>query len=852
MEIKKKLRKKRGAHVRDARCRAVGRRPEASVSPTSGDLIKAAMKKKGNGVSLARKGSALLRADLNGKRSDPSNGASRPLPRGGATAELEQAIQRYVDLYDFAPIGYVSFSRDGRIAEINLAAIRLLGGTRARWIGNPFAMCVAREDTQLFLHHLLRCRTAESRVETELRLKSPASDVLHVLLSSTPTSSSLHDGALLFQTALVDLTERKRAEAELRRSERRYRTLFDFAPVGVYACDAKGLIVEFNQRAAGLWGRQPKIRDPAERFCGSFKIFYPDGRPMAHKDCPMARVLRGEKVPPRECEIVVEREDGGRRNLAVHPTALKNDRGKIIGAINSLYDITQRKLTEQSLAESALMRDALYRFVEKRQEAKSVEDIYAAGLEVALSGLRCDRAAILLYDAAGTMRFVAWHGLSPRYRRAVDGHSPWKCGAKNPQPVAIDNIDFAKISKSLKVHIRTEGIRAIAFIPLVARGKLIGKMAVYYDEPHFFPRKQLNLALNIGRQLALGIEHKKADEALRQSEELHRAFVNQTQVGMARGDLKGRIVFLNREMCQMLGYEESDLIGRRISDITHQDDRAETRRLFRRLVRKGESYQTEKRYIRKDGSVLWVSVSASPTHDAKGRIQAAVAVVRDVSDRKRAQALLEERARGLEGEILEISDREQRRIGQELHDSLCQHLTAVAFMSRSMATRLRKHRVIDVEDIEKIAELINDGVTEARTIARGLHPVEMDPNGLVDALQSLLQKRSRLPYRLDLDEELSFSDPTVALHLYRIASEAVINANKHARARELVLRMRSSPKQIELSVTDDGVGLGKKSGDGAGMGFHIMDYRARSIGARLEVTPVKPHGTRVACYVPRQ
>jgi len=206
----------------------------------------------------------------------------------------------------------------------------------------------------------------------------------------------------------------------------------------------------------------------------------------------------------------------------------------------------------------------------------------------------------------------------------------------------------------------------------------------------------------------------------------------------------------------------------------------------------------------------------------------------------------------LEREVLEVATLEQRRIGQELHDSLCQHLTAVAFMSRSMAERLRKHRVIDVEDIEKVAELINDGVTEARTIARGLHPVEMDPNGLADALQSLMQRRSHLPYRLDMDEDLPIPDPDVALHLYRIASEAVINANKHACARELVLRMRSSPQQIELSVTDDGVGLGKNSGDGAGMGFHIMDYRARSIGARLEITPVKPHGTRVACYLPRQ
>jgi signal transduction histidine kinase len=172
-------------------------------------------------------------------------------------------------------------------------------------------------------------------------------------------------------------------------------------------------------------------------------------------------------------------------------------------------------------------------------------------------------------------------------------------------------------------------------------------------------------------------------------------------------------------------------------------------------------------------------------------------------------------------------------------------------MARTVAMRLKNHRVLDAADIDKIAELINEGVTEARTIARGLHPVEMDPAGLSNALQALLNRHSKLPYRLEM-EELSIFDPTTALHLYRIAHEAVINANKHARARELVVRMHSSNKGIELSVTDDGVGVPLKPKGGPGMGFHIMDYRARSIGARLEIKRVKPHGTRVACFLPRK
>jgi PAS domain S-box-containing protein len=323
----------------------------------------------------------------------------------------------------------------------------------------------------------------------------------------------------------------------------------------------------------------------------------------------------------------------------------------------------------------------------------------------------------------------------------------------------------------------------------------------------------------------------------------------------------------------MLGYKQSEILGKRIVDITHHDDIAESKRLFRQTIEKGESYNFEKRYLRKDGSAIWVNVAASPMRDEKGRPQSAVSVIRDITDRKQAYAMLESRVEErtrelvtaneelqnqialrhrLEGEILEISDREQRRLGQDLHDSLCQHLTATAYMAQVMARRLQEHRVVEVKDLEKIATLINDGVTEARTIARGLHPVEMDSAGLTTALRSLLHRQSKLPYRLDIDEDISVSDPTVALHLYRIAREAVINANKHAHARELFVRMGKSRNQIELSVTDDGAGLGKQTSDAGGMGFHIMNYRARSIGARLEITTIKPHGTRVACYLPHE
>ena len=656
------------------------RKRQTSAGGAARDVIRADMKEIKRGFREPKK-SANGAARRNSATRHPANG---PVFKHPATA-LEAAIQRYVDLFDFAPIGYVSLNRVGHIEEINLAAAQLLGGSRDRLIGKPFALYVTKEDSVLFLNHLLRCRSSESRIETELHLKKRSGEIMLAHLASSPMTSSMRDGVLFYQTAIINLTERKRAEEAIRQSEKRYRTLFDLVPVALYTCDAKGLIQEYNQHAVELWGREPKRNHPSEKFCGSLKIFYPDGRPMRHDNYPMARALRGEKLTAADLEIVVEQSGGARRNVLVSPTALRNGQGKIIGAINCLHDVTVRKRTEN---------------------------------------------------------------------------------------------------------------------------------------------------------------------ALRESEERSRAVIHQSTAGITGTDLTGRIIFANEKFCSVLGYKERELVGKTIFEITHPGDATESRLLFRRIVTKGEPYQLEKRYLRKDGSALWVSVSASPLRDAEGKTQSAVAIIIDISDQKKAQAFLEDRARGLEGEILAISDREQRRIGQDLHDSLCQHLTAIAFMARSVALRLKKHRVIEVEHIEEIAELINDGVTEARTIARGLHPVEMEPPGLVTALAALVKQRHwPVSCRLEADEEISVQDSTVALHLYRIAREAVINANKHARAREIIVRMRRSGKGIELSVIDDGVGIPGNSPAGSGMGFHIMQYRARSIGARLEIKPIKPHGTRVTCYV---
>jgi PAS domain S-box-containing protein len=178
----------------------------------------------------------------------------------------------------------------------------------------------------------------------DLPLKSKSGDKREVEIVANRYDE---DGKQVVQCNVRDITERKRTERALRASEERFRTLFALGPSAVYACDAEGVIQDFNQRAAELWGRTPAQGDDSERFCGSIKMFRPDGSFMRHDECPMAWVISGKMSEVNDEEVIVERPDGSRVNAVVNIRPLRNERGEMTGAINCAYDITERKHVEE-------------------------------------------------------------------------------------------------------------------------------------------------------------------------------------------------------------------------------------------------------------------------------------------------------------------------------------------------------------------------------------------------------------------------------------------------------------------------------------------------------------------------
>ncbi|RPI42504.1 MAG: PAS domain S-box protein, partial [Hyphomicrobiaceae bacterium] len=162
--------------------------------------------------------------------------------------------------------------------------------------------------------------------------------------------------------------------------------------------------------------------------------------------------------------------------------------------------------------------NALYRFTDRLFRAQTLPDVCDAALDAISEALGCERASILIFDDSGVMRFVAWRGLSENYRRAVEGHSPWTRDTKDPQAICLPHIDTADIPETLKATVKAEGIGALAFVPLCAKGELVGKFMTYYDAPHVFERAEMDLAVTIARQLGFSLERMRAEESLREAQ----------------------------------------------------------------------------------------------------------------------------------------------------------------------------------------------------------------------------------------------------------------------------------------------------------------------------------------------
>jgi PAS domain S-box-containing protein len=363
--------------------------------------------------------------------------------------------------------------------------------------------------------------------------------------------------------------------------------------------------------------------------------------------------------------------------------------------------------------------------------------------------------------------------------------------------------------------------------------------------------------LNLQREIA---ERERAERSLRESEAHARAVLDTAVDAIITIDPRGTMLSFNPAAERLFGYRAGEAVGRNVSILMPSPFAEQHDGYLATYLRTGRAkiigIGREVVGLRKDGSTFPLDLAVSEVN--VGGRRTFTGIVRDLTERKR-----------LEQEILEIAEREQRRIGQDLHDGLGQQLTGIAFLTKTLQHRLSTERRPEAADAGEVARLLGGAIEQARALSRGLHPVEPKPEGLADALRSLAVDVStmfnirclfgdgRTP---ENSRRLAVLDTLAATHLYRIAQEAVNNAVRHGKAKRVTISLKpAGDGGVTLSVEDNGVGLppaprgrGPHAADvgvwhGRGMGLRTMNHRAHLIGATLEVGKSRPGGVKVVC-----
>lgn len=412
---------------------------------------------------------------------------------------------------------------------------------------------------------------------------------------------------------------------------------FEQLGVGIAEVDAAGNLLRVNAYLCELLGYS------AGELLGR-SIFDPALAEVPETDrVEFGRQVRGEIYRYR-IQKRLYRPDGSKLWISITSSSVRDEEGRFLYAVRIQEDITARKHAEDELARRMEEQTALYQFTDSLKNCASLVDIYSHALTAIQRALRCDRAAILMLDASGVMKFEAWRGLSERYRDAVEGHSPWSADAVDPEPVSIENVERAEIDGELKRHVRGEGIAALGFIPIVAEGRLVGKFMTYYDRAHHFANAENGLSLTIAQQIGFAIERMRGETARRNAERAAyqlAAIVESCEDAIISKDVNGIVATWNQGAERLFGYKAEEVVGRPITLLIPTERLNEEPVLLARIIagERIQHYETLRR--RKDGKLIDVSLMISPVRNREGRIVGASKIARDITDRKEAEAKLQ-------------------------------------------------------------------------------------------------------------------------------------------------------------------------------------------------------------------
>ena len=580
--------------------------------------------------------------------------------RRRAEEELERSRQDLEDFFENGTVGLHWVASDGTILRANQAELDLLGYTREEYVGRHIAEFHA--DRASIEDILARLTRGERLDKYPARLRAKDGSIKHVLISS-----NVHfvDGRFVNTRCFtLDVTDRREAEAALRESEEQFRTLAESIPQLAWIANPDGWIFWYNRRWYEYTGTKPEQM----RGWGWQSVHNPEVLPdvlARWKAC----IATGE---PFEMVFPLRGADGAFRPFLTRVVPVRDEAGRIVRWFGTNTDIAEQRATAEALAEETHALEILNRvgasLAAELDLQKLVQTATDAGVE--LTGAQfgaffhnvIDKAgeSYTLYALSGVPREAFASFPMPR-NTAVFGPTFRGEGVIRSEDITKDP-RYGKNDPYCGMPDGHLPVRSYLAVPVISRSDQVhGGLFFGHARPGVFGERCERLLVGIAAQAAIAIdnarlfeaaqreieERKQIEAALAASEQRLRATHEHAPVGIAEVDLDGHFLRVNERLCEITGYSADEMLGLTFFDVTHPDDRPAEKDNFRRQVA-GEigSYRLEKHYVRKDGSVGWIELTASMMRNAEGKPLYGIRIVADISERKeierRQQLLLHE------------------------------------------------------------------------------------------------------------------------------------------------------------------------------------------------------------------
>jgi PAS domain S-box-containing protein len=341
-------------------------------------------------------------------------------------------------------------------------------------------------------------------------------------------------------------------------------------------------------------------------------------------------------------------------------------------------------------------------------------------------------------------------------------------------------------------------------------------------------------------------ERKRAEKALRESEEKFRRVFQDAVTGMVMISLEGRFLAVNQAFCEFLGYSEKELVGRNVLSVTHPEDHAHAMRMMgQALAGESGSERFEKRSLHKNGQVLWAELRTTVIRDSAGKPEYFVSQIVDITERKRAEEVLA----GMSRKLIEAQEQERARIGRELHDDINQRLAMLAVELEQLQANPSEvgSRVLELR--KQTIEISND----VQALSHDLHSSQLEYLGVVAGMKSWCKEFGerqgmQIECRHDVRSTLSVE---IGLCLFRVLQEALHNAAKHSGVKQIEVQLHEESGEIHLIVTDSGRGFDVEAvKQGKGLGLTSMRERVRLLDGSIAIDSKPMGGTAIHVSVP--